>query len=134
MTRSYYLTTAVVRYSYQQQLSKQQLSVDLTGKYFVEVLKSPINESYLYSLNTFNYYRDQGILGYLSFLNFRTNKSDSNSSILIRLRLVVLLPIRINAEEILNEANKLNLGLALNEEDKKELIISHNPTVDSGKY
>ena len=41
----------------------------------------------------------------------------------------------VNAEDTLNEANKLDLRLTLNEKDKKELtIISYKPVIDSGKY
>ena len=56
-----------------------------------------------------------------------------DSSRRTRLRLVVLSPVRVNAEEMLDEADKLDLGLAL-DEDKKDLVVGHNPAVDSDKH
>ena len=57
-----------------------------------------------------------------------------DSSKPIRLRLAELSPIRVNAEETLNEVDKLNLRLTLDEEDTKDLVISYNPIISLSKH
>ena len=128
-TWSRHLAVAVARHFRQHDKLLPLVDKDSAGTHFAEVLENPVDESYLHSLDTFSCHRDRGILGYL---DFRMGAPDSSKP--IRLRLAELSPARVDAEEQLEIGEEDKLGLGVDEEDKKDLVVGHNPAVDSGKH
>ena len=122
-TQSYYIVVTITRHFRQHSELLPLVDKDSAST-------RSINDYYYRGISS--YQRDQGILIYVSFrnlnLNFYINGSNSSSSILIRLRLIVLSPIRVNKDE-------LKIRLKLNELGKKDLIITNYiPIINFSKY